>query len=508
MEMLLVETIRKVRMALMKGDSQREVAKKYRMSRNTVRKISASEETEFKYAEREISYPVLGPHIDRLKEMLEKEAKLPHPKRQTGKNIYGALQREGYEGGYDAVRRYIKSWKEEHSTGIKNAYIPQEFVKGEAFQFDWSQETVELGGVTRKIEVAQFCLCYSRMPFCVAFEREELPMVIEAHIQAHDFFGGLCGRGIYDNPKTIVQSIGKGKEREYNRKFMQLASHYLFEPCACTPSSGWEKGRVERRIGTNRKGIFTPCLRFANFKELNAHLREQILLGTRNARHPEFSDRSVYEVYEEEKPYLMTQANAFSGYDTEERRAGVDCLVRFDGNQYSIPCEYAGKPVSVRKYASRIVIAAGGKAIAEHERKFEKGRYIMEPLHYLPLLERKPGALRNGRPFVNWELPLSIRKVWDALRRYPDWDRQMSALLSAIPSYGIEALNVACSLALEENTVSQSTIMNYLTRLTEEPKASNVTVSEKLKLKEEPRSDCSVYNQLLAGKEPCCAKAY
>ena len=141
-----------------------------------------------------------------------------------------------------------------------------------------------------------------------------------------------------------------------------------------------------------------------------------------------------------------------------------------------------------------------GKAIAEHERNFEKGRHITEPLHYLPLLERKPGALRNGRPFVNWELPLSIRKVWDALRRYPDWDRQMSALLSTIPTYGLEALNVACSVALEENAVNQSTIMNYLTRLTEAPRVPNMTISEKLKLSEEPRSDCSVYNQLLAGK--------
>jgi transposase len=490
-------------MAMAKGDSQREVAKRYHMSRNTVKKIVESGQTEFKYAERETSYPILGSHIEQLREILEKEAKLPPQKRQTGKKVYEALQKEGYEGGYDAVRRYIKSWKEEQGTGLKNAYVPQQFGKGEAFQFDWSQETVELGGVSKKVHVAQFRLCYSRMGFCMAFFREELPMVIEAHIQAHKFFGGLCERGIYDNPKTIVRRIGKGKERDYNRKFMQLASHYLFEPCACTPSSGWEKGQIERQVGANRKSIFIPCLKFESLPNLNEHLKEQMIIGARNRLHPELSEKSVYEAYEEEKPYLRSQIIDFDGYDTEEHRVTPNCLVMIDRNYYSVPCEYAGRHISVRKYASRIVAAVNGKAVAEHERVFDHGRHITEPLHYLSLLERKPGALRNGRPFINWELPESIRQVWEYLRRYPDWDHQVSALLGTIPKYGLEALSVACSVALEEKAVSQSTIMNYLTRLTEEAKRENVPVAEKLELLEEPRADCSVYDRLLSGKLPC-----
>jgi transposase len=134
--MLTVETIRKVRMALAKGDSHREIAEKYRMSRNTVRKIATSGETEFKYSHREVTYPVLGPHIAQLKEILEKEAQLPVHKRISSKQLYERLQNAGYDGGYDAVRRYIKSLKEEQGTGLKNAYVPQQFGKGEAFQFD------------------------------------------------------------------------------------------------------------------------------------------------------------------------------------------------------------------------------------------------------------------------------------------------------------------------------------------------------------------------------------
>ena len=505
MELLTVETIRKVRLALAKGESQRSIAKKYRMSRKTVEKIASGEEEEFKYTRRkEINHPVLGSYIERLGEILKQEAELPSKSRSTGRKVYEILQREGYSGAYDSVQRYIRAWKEEHRNR-KSAYVPLLFARAEAFQFDWSEENVEIGGVERKIQVAHVRLCYSRMRFCMAFERQELAMVMEAHIRAHEFFGGLCERGIYDNPKTIVQEIGTGKEREYNKRFLQLSSHYLFEPCACTPAAGWEKGQIENQVGANRTSVFVPRLKFDNFAELNAHLEEQMVALAHTTRHPEFQEKSVFEVFEEERPYLRRQKTLFSGYTTAERRAGTQCLVRFDGNNYSLPCDYAGKLVSIRIFAERVVLAVDGKTVAEHMRSFEKGRYILDPLHYLPLLERKPGALRNGRPFLDWELPASVRKVWAALQRYPDWDRQMSAILSTVPRYGLEAVGIACEMALEEKTVSQSVILNYLTRLTEETPTANVSVPDNLRITEEPRSDCTVYDVLLR-VQPCCAR--
>ena len=175
--MLTVETIGKVRMALAKGESQRRVAKKYRLSRKTVGKIASSDETEFKYTRRkEVHYPVLGSYIECLGEIMKEQVELPSKRRSTAKKIYESLQREGYVGGYDAVRRYIQIWKEEHRSH-KDAYIPLVYERGEAFQFDWSEEFVEIGGVERKVQVAQFRLCHSRMRYCVAFEREEMAMV-------------------------------------------------------------------------------------------------------------------------------------------------------------------------------------------------------------------------------------------------------------------------------------------------------------------------------------------
>ena len=501
--MLTVETIKKVRLSLARGESLRSVAGKYSLSRNTVRNIARSGATEHKYAKSEVRYPVLGPYTGALEEMLKEECGLPQNQRCTAMRIFERLREKGYGGSYPALRRYIRAWEGENSTG-QSAFVPLSYGKSEAFQFDWSEETAEIGGEVQKVQVAQVRLCYSRLRFCMAFMRQEMAMVIEAHIQAHDFFGGLCGKGIYDNPKTIVGMILRGKERKYNQRFLQLASHYLFEPVACTPGAGWEKGQVENQVSVNRRRIFTPRLKFQSMSELNAHLRERMLFDARENPHPEFREKRVWDVYEEERPYLRRQDVPFPGYTSDERRADSQCMVRFDSNHYSVPCEYAGKHVTVRVFAYRLILASDGCPIAEHKRAFGKGQYILDPMHYLPLLKRKPGALRNGRPFPEWELPSPVRAVWESLRRYPDWDRQMARILSAIPVYGAEAVSVACEMAIEEKAVSQNVVLNYLTRLTEEPEGKPMPVSKVLKLKEEPRSDCSVYDSLLENAR-CCA---
>jgi transposase len=173
--------------------------------------------------------------MESLAGRLAADAELPAVRRRSGQKLFEELQSEGYEGGYDSVRRYVKFWKETNRRCQSPAFVPLDFAKGEAFQFDWSEETVEIGGVCQKLQVAQVRLCYSRMRFCVAFTRQELPMLIAAHIKAHDFFSGLCLRGIYDNSKAVVDKIGRGKERVFNARFLQLASHYLFEPEACIP---------------------------------------------------------------------------------------------------------------------------------------------------------------------------------------------------------------------------------------------------------------------------------
>jgi transposase len=174
-------------------------------------------------------------------------ARRPKRERLTHIRIFEELRALGYDGGYDAVRRYAAAWSKAETKASAAAYVPLSFDPGEAYQFDWSHEIVLIDGVTTTVKVAHVRLCHSRMPFVRAYPRETQEMVFDAHDRAFAFFGGACARGIYDNMKTAVDTIFVGKDRAYNRRFQQMCGHDLVEPVACTPASGWEKGQVETR---------------------------------------------------------------------------------------------------------------------------------------------------------------------------------------------------------------------------------------------------------------------
>lgn len=241
--MLVVETIGRIRREhLVKGKSIKEIARELKMSRKTVRKVLRSEETSFSY-EREVQpRPKLGRWKAALDTMLTANANKPARERLTLIRIYEELQALGYDGSYDAVRRYARGWNREQIGATAEAYVPLSFAPGEAYQFDWSHEIVLINGVTTTVKVAHVRLCHSRMMFARTYPRETQEMVFDAHERAFAFFKGACRRGIYDNMKTAVETIFVGKDRQYNRRFLQMCAHHLVEPVACTPASGWEEG--------------------------------------------------------------------------------------------------------------------------------------------------------------------------------------------------------------------------------------------------------------------------
>jgi transposase len=161
--------------------------------------------------------------------------------------LFEELRALGYEGGYDAVRRYARTWSREHASQTATAFVPLSFAPGEAYQFDWSHEIVVMNGVTVTVKVAHVRLCHSRMMFVRADPRETQEMVFDAHERAFAFFRGSCTRGIYDNMKTAVETIFIGKDRQYNRRFLQMCSHYLVDPVGARRPQGGRRVRSRTR---------------------------------------------------------------------------------------------------------------------------------------------------------------------------------------------------------------------------------------------------------------------
>jgi hypothetical protein len=390
----------------------------------------------------------------------------------------------------------VKDWVQKRRQCPAQVYIPLEFSPGDAYQFDWSHEDVILGGVAQKVKVAHFRLCHSRKFFIAAYPRESLEMVFDAHDRAFAFFGGTCRRGIYDNMSTAVDRILRGKERDFNRRFYQMCSHYLVEPVACTPAAGWEKGQIEKQVQDIRRWLFTPRPRFADFTELNAWLVDQCQSLCETRKHPDDKTQTMEDVFQRERSLLIPAKTPFEGYSESDCRVSSTCLVHYDRNHYSVDCRAAGDAATVRATARHILVLWKGKIIADHERQFGRGKTIYNPWHYLDIVKRKPGALRNGAPFKQWQLPPALLRVQKRLLQQPGGDRSFVDILYAVKMHGLEVAESACREALDQGTVQSQIILNLIARSVDPPAIRFIIPPEKLQLKQEPVADCGRYDKL------------
>jgi transposase len=495
--MLVVETIAKIRRAYFAQKKPiKAICREFRLSRKVVRKVIRSEATEFRYERGRQPLPRIDPWRDQIDQLLLANQGKAGRERLTLIRMYEELRGLGYEGSYDAVRRYAKKWRIERGAATAEAYVPLSFAPGEAYQFDWSHEVVLINGTTVTVKVAHVRLCHSRMLFVRAYPRETQEMVFDAHNRAFAFFKGTCTRGIYDNMKTAVETVFIGKDRQYNRRFVGMCGHYLVEPTACTPAAGWEKGQVENQVGVVRERFFTPRLRVSSYEELNAWLLDRCIAYAKVHKHPELTDRTIWQAFEAERPKLVPIATAFNGFIATQASVSKTCLVRFDNNKYSVVSRAVGRPVEIQAYADRVVIRQDGTVVGEHRRCFGRGDTVYDPWHYVPVLARKPGALRNGAPFKDWLLPASLERVRRKLKGSDDGDRQMVKVLSAVLSDGLAAVEAACAEALAGGVHSADVVLNILSRRREPDPAPTILTPAALRLQHLPIADCARYDSL------------
>src|SRR6266446_2295411 len=434
----------------------KEIVRTLSVSRATVRKVIRGQATEFKYERGVQPAPKLGDWVEVLSEILEKEAKLPRRERRSTQRLFEELRGRGYDGAHDSVHRFVKIWRDERARVPAQAFVPMSFAPGEAYQFDWSHETITLQGLPLMIKAAHMKLSHSRMPFVRTYFRETQELVFDAHDKAFVFYGGACRRGIYDNMKTAVEAIFVGKARQYNRRFLQMCSHHLVE--------------------------------------LKAWLEDQCVAYAKRTKHPEFKDRTIWEVFQEERPSLIELRAPFDGFVEKAVRATTTCLIMADHNRYSVDARAAGRMVLVRSHADRIVVLLDDTVVADHVRNFRRDKIIYDPWHYLPVLVRKPGALRNGAPFKDWDLPPALAQVRQRLKHHPDSDRQFVKVLGRVLDHGLDAVEAACAEALAAGIANGDVILTVLARQRQPPPVPSITTPHALQLKIEPAADCGRYD--------------
>jgi hypothetical protein len=306
-------------------------------------------------------------------------------------------------------------------------------------------------------------------------------------------------RGIYDNMKTAVDKVHVGKRRSVNARFTAMVSHFLFEADFCNPASGWEKGQIEKNVQDARRRIWTSSPQhFTCLDELNDWMEQRCQALWRDIRHPEQRERTIAEVLQDEQPTLMPVPVPFDGFIEQTKRVTPTCLVHVERNRYSVPASFAGRTVSVRLYPKRVVFVAEGQQMAEHvrhiHRSHDAGRTIYDWRHYLSVAQRKPGALRNGAPFL--ELPDGFRKLQQRLLPRPGGDKEMVEILALVLRHDEQAVLTAVELALESGAVSKQHILNVLSRLLGEAPPAPVSAPPALALQVEPIADMARYDHL------------
>lgn len=443
---------KEVRRRWMLGESKRSIARVLGISRNTVKKYcdGANQPGERKPYLR-LPSVLTGDVKAFISDCLTADEAEGKPKqRHTAKRIFDRLVTEkGFAGGETTVRTYVHNLKAKPF----EAFVPLAFSPGDAVQIDWGEATVYLSG--QKIAVQLFCarLCYSGMPFVVAYRRQNSESFLDALITMFEYFGGTPKQVIFDNAKIAVKD-GFGANAKATDSYAALAAHYGFEPVFCNIASGNEKGLVEGLVGFSRRNFCVPIPNVQTMAELNAMLIREC--EAYKDRHIRGKEAQVGVLFETEKSALFPLPRA--SYDSAKRaegRVSSYSTVRFDTNSYSVPVKHCGSKVTIKVFPEQIEIIRNGEIIATHQRCFQRHQSIFRLEHYLPLLEKKGRAIFQAKP-VRDNVPDYFLE-W--LRRQEMKPKQLVQLLRLSNELGFDAVMHNCAGLLHALPITSSPVI-------------------------------------------------
>jgi len=430
---------------------------------------------------------------------------MPRKQRYTGHTIYKLIEADGYTGSESGVRRYIGQRRREKRR--PKVYLPLEFDPGCDAQGDWAEAVVIMAGEQVTVQVFTLRLNYSRKLFTRAYPIQKQECFLDAHVHAFHHFGGVPHRISYDNLKTAVVRVLEGRNRQEQRTFVVFRSHYLFESHFCTSGKGNEKGGVESGVGFGRRNFMVPIPRVDSFAELNEHLLA--CCQADDSRTVEGQERTIGEMWAEERRYLrplperdfdccVVRSVTLNGYSQ----------VQFETNRYSVPADKARKNLVLKAYPFRVDILDQKEVIASHPRCYDRKQDILDPLHYLPLLEERPGAFDHAKPIRRWRetWPPVYETLLSRLReQWPNGQgvREFVRILNLHREHPVEQVQQAVEQTLAYGCPHADGVTLCLHQLTE-PEA----IIRSLDLSDHPElltmateaPDLTCYNQLLAGR--------
>ena len=441
------------------GLSEREAARQFGISRETVRKMLRYSVPPGYSRQQPIRRPKLGAWIGIIDQILAEDKARPVKQRHSAKRIFERLRDEyAFPGGYTIVKDYVRQRK----LSQREMFVPLAHPPGHA-QADFGEALVVIGGVEQKAHYFCIDLPQSDDCFVIAFPAETTEAFLEGHSQAFAYFGGVAQTILYDNTKLAVAQILGDGTRQRTRAFSELQSHYLFAERFGRPGKGNDKGKVEGLVGYARRNFLVPVPRCSSWQELNAQLIEQC--QKRRERRLRGHEQTIGERFEKDREVLLPLPPVqYEACEKRTTRVTSLSLVRYRGNDYSVPTAYGHREVLIKGYVHEVVICSGSEVIARHIRSYEREDMIFDPLHYLALLEQKPNALDQAAPLAGWQLPeefAQLRRLLE-VRLSKRGKREFVQVLRLLETFPQEEVAYAVRQALSLGAISFDAVKHLL----------------------------------------------
>jgi transposase len=504
--MRTVDDYAKYRTAHRDGMTIRQIARSFHVSRRKVREALAAPEPKPYTRTKPAPAPVLGPFTAIIDQVLRDDRDAPPKQRHTAAQLFRRLQDEqGYPGSYPTVRRYVAAHRQHSSP----TFIPLAHPPGHRLEADFGHIHVDFPDGRRLVPFLVTVWAYSNAPFVIVLPTERTEAVLHGMVRALEFFGAVPREVWWDNPKTVATLILRGRQRLLHPRYAALASHYTFEAKFCLPAQAHEKPDVESGVRAVQRRFATPVPRVADITELNEHMRQRCIDERRRTVRSASGAFVIGDrLAEELAAAACLPPRAFDPCIERQAVADKYQTVAFDAHRYSVPRPWAFRSVTVKGYVDRVVVVAGGQVVAEHPRCYDHSQQVLDPVHFLATLARRPAALDHAPVYRDWRPTAALaalRRELEAKHGTPGGTRQFIRVLQLLAEHPQSRVERAIEACRAGHAVSAEAIVQRTRTLAAAEAGRPLSIelsyqTSTLPQVSVPPPDLSRFNRLLGGE--------